>query len=59
VVGVLGPLRLAYGIAIPSVRYVSRIMTELLDEVGGASPGPTPTITRGAVRPRKEGTSEG
>ena len=42
VVGVLGPLRLAYGIAIPSVRYVSRIMTELLDEVGGASPGPTP-----------------
>jgi heat-inducible transcriptional repressor len=32
VVGVLGPLRLAYDVAIPSVRYISQIMTELLGE---------------------------
>jgi heat-inducible transcriptional repressor len=37
VVGVLGPLRLAYDVAIPSVRYISRIMTELLgDTAAGA-----------------------
>jgi heat-inducible transcriptional repressor len=37
VVGVLGPLRLSYGIAIPSVRYIARIMTELVDEFGGVA----------------------
>ncbi|MBI4321395.1 MAG: heat-inducible transcription repressor HrcA [Chloroflexi bacterium] len=31
--GVLGPTRLAYGRAIPAVRYLSRIMTDLLREV--------------------------
>ena len=54
VVGVLGPLRLAYGIAIPSVRYVARIMTELLDDLGGASAGPAlddrPRATAGPER---------
>ncbi len=34
VVGVLGPLRLPYGVAVPSVRYIARIMTELLDDFG-------------------------
>ncbi|MGH2351311.1 MAG: heat-inducible transcriptional repressor HrcA [Chloroflexota bacterium] len=37
VVGVLGPLRLSYGVAVPSVRYVARIMTELLGDLGGAA----------------------
>jgi heat-inducible transcriptional repressor len=66
VVGVLGPLRLPYGIAIPSVRYIARIMTELLDEVGGAGaaqaaqaaqgdPGPA---TRALGRMRREGPSD-
>jgi heat-inducible transcriptional repressor len=35
VVGVLGPLRLSYGVAIPSVRYVSGVMTELVQVFGG------------------------
>ena len=34
VVGVLGPLRLSYSVAVPAVRYVSRIMTELLGDTG-------------------------
>jgi heat-inducible transcriptional repressor len=42
VVGILGPLRLPYGIAIPSVRYIARIMTELLDDIGGSGPGVSP-----------------
>ncbi|MDQ3700836.1 MAG: heat-inducible transcriptional repressor HrcA [Chloroflexota bacterium] len=37
VIGVLGPLRLPYGVAVPSVRYVARIMTELLDDFGGSA----------------------
>jgi len=59
VVGVLGPLRLPYGIAIPSVRYIARIMTELLDDFGGAgtaAPGTPPG--RGAARTRREGPSD-
>lgn len=35
VVGVLGPLRLSYGLAIPAVRYVAQIMTELLGDYSG------------------------
>jgi heat-inducible transcriptional repressor len=35
VVGILGPLRLSYGVAVPAVRYVSRIMTELLSDTSG------------------------
>jgi heat-inducible transcriptional repressor len=43
VVGVFGPLRLSYGVAIPAVRHISRIMTELLDDPSGlASAGRTP-----------------
>ena len=43
VVGVLGPLRLSYPIAVPAVRYVAGIMTELLgDLAGGASAAPAP-----------------
>jgi heat-inducible transcriptional repressor len=38
VVGVLGPLRLSYGLAIPAVRNVARIMTELLADAGGRRP---------------------
>jgi heat-inducible transcriptional repressor len=38
IVGVLGPLRLPYSVAVPAVRYVSSIMTELLCEVAGAPP---------------------
>jgi heat-inducible transcriptional repressor len=34
VVGVIGPLRLSYSVAVPAVRYVSKIMTELLGENG-------------------------
>jgi heat-inducible transcriptional repressor len=34
VVGVIGPLRLSYAVAVPAVRYVSKIMTELLGETG-------------------------
>lgn len=34
VVGVIGPLRLSYSVAVPAVRYVSKIMTELLGETG-------------------------
>lgn len=34
VVGVIGPLRLSYSVAVPVVRYVSNIMTELLGETG-------------------------
>jgi len=33
VVGVVGPLRLPYYVAVPAVRYVSHIMTELLTDV--------------------------
>jgi heat-inducible transcriptional repressor len=40
VVGVLGPLRLAYGVAVPAVRYVSGIMTELLGDPTGTAPVP-------------------
>jgi heat-inducible transcriptional repressor len=41
VVGVLGPLRLAYGVAVPAVRYVAGIMTELLGDLGtGGAGGP-------------------
>jgi heat-inducible transcriptional repressor len=36
VIGVLGPLRMSYGLAIPAVRYVSRIMTELLGDTGAS-----------------------
>ena len=36
VVGVLGPLRLSYSVAVPAVRYVSRIMTELLGDTGAS-----------------------
>ena len=35
VVGVLGPLRLSYSVAVPAVRYVSRIMTQILGETSG------------------------
>lgn len=35
-IGVLGPLRLSYGVAIPAVRYVASVMTDLLD---GLTPG--------------------
>jgi heat-inducible transcriptional repressor len=34
VVGVVGPLRLPYNVAVPAVRYVSNIMTELLSDLG-------------------------
>jgi heat-inducible transcriptional repressor len=34
VIGVLGPLRLSYGLAVPAVRYVAQIMTELLGDAG-------------------------
>jgi heat-inducible transcriptional repressor len=57
VVGVLGPLRLPYGIAIPSVRYIARIMTELLDDFGGATPPPD-SAPRATVRPRTEGSND-
>jgi heat-inducible transcriptional repressor len=33
VVGVLGPTRMAYGQAISSVRYVSALMNELVDNL--------------------------
>jgi heat-inducible transcriptional repressor len=33
VVGVVGPLRLSYNVAVPAVRYVSTIMTELLTDL--------------------------
>jgi heat-inducible transcriptional repressor len=36
VVGVVGPLRMPYNVAIPSVRYVSNLMTELLGDLGKA-----------------------
>jgi heat-inducible transcriptional repressor len=53
VVGVLGPLRLAYGVAVPAVRYVSGIMTELLGD-------PTGTVAVPAAVPstRQETTNE-
>ena len=41
VVGVVGPLRLPYYVAVPAVRYVSHIMTELRNS--GAA---TPTIVK-------------
>ena len=34
VVGIVGPLRLPYYVAVPAVRYVSHIMTELLADLG-------------------------
>lgn len=34
VIGVVGPLRLSYNVAVPAVRYVSNIMTELLTDLG-------------------------
>jgi len=34
VVGVVGPLRMPYNVAVPAVRYVSNIMTELLGDLG-------------------------
>lgn len=39
VVGVFGPLRLSYSVAVPVVRYVSKIMTELLADTGGSGAG--------------------
>lgn len=39
VVGVIGPLRLSYAVAVPSVRYVAQIMTEILGESGAGRPG--------------------
>jgi heat-inducible transcriptional repressor len=38
VVGVLGPIRLSYNIAVPSVRYVARIMSELLSDLARGAP---------------------
>jgi heat-inducible transcriptional repressor len=42
VVGILGPLRLSYSVAVPAVRYVARIMTELLGDTSGR-PEPQPS----------------
>jgi heat-inducible transcriptional repressor len=39
VVGVLGPLRLSYPVAVPAVRYVAGIMTELLSDLPGGPSG--------------------
>ena len=36
VVGVLGPLRLSYSVAVPVVRYVAKIMTGLLADTGAS-----------------------
>lgn len=41
VIAVLGPLRLSYAVAVPAVRYVSSIMTELLADLASGTARPS------------------
>jgi heat-inducible transcriptional repressor len=52
VIGVLGPLRLPYAVAIPAVRYVSQLMTELLEGALSVSADPASSIMRGSTGPK-------